>query len=117
MNGIEKAFRDSGQHPGHKCPVCGGHTEQDVIINVPLRLLVVCGVPIRAPKHLLDRLQLLYDNYARPVNRQILDASPTKVRKYLHRLRMLVFHTRLVIRDVGTDQVEMKVAQLPQKRS
>ena len=114
---VERHIRDSGQHPGHSCPVCGGAYDQDIIINVPLRLLVVCGVPIRAPKHLLDRLQLLYDHYARPVNRQILDASPVKVRKYLHRLRMLVLHTRLVIRDVGADQVEMKVAQLPQKRS
>ena len=71
MNGIERAIRESGQHPGHKCPVCGGALSKDVIVAE--ELVIVDGVAVHVPPYLMQTLHKLYDNFARPVNRQILN--------------------------------------------
>lgn len=108
MNGVERAIRDSGQSPGHKCPCCGGPLAKDVLVSE--ELVIVDGVAIHVSPYLMATLHKLWDNFARPVNRQILGSSPELVRMHLHRLRQLFFHTRLVIRDVDRSAVELKLS-------
>ena len=73
--------------------------------------MIVDGVAIHVPPYLMKTLHKLYDNYARPVSRAVLDVSPDLLRIHLHRLRQLFFHTRLVIRDVDRAQVELNLSE------
>lgn len=91
----------------HACPVCGSELDREVIVTE--ELVIVDGVAVHVPPYLMKTLHKLYDNFARPVNRAVLDVSPDILRMHLHRLRQLFFHTRLVIRDVDRSAVELKL--------
>lgn len=105
--GVEQHIAYSGQL--HTCPVCKGPLDKEVIISE--ELVIVDGVAIHVPPYLMKTLHKLYDNFARPVNRAVLDVSPDLLRMHLHRLRQLFFHTRLVIRDVNRTTVELKLSE------
>lgn len=73
--------------------------------------MVVDGVAIHVPPYLMKTLHKLYDNWARPVNKAVLNVSPDLLRVHLHNLRKLLFHTRLTIRDIDRENIELRLSQ------
>lgn len=102
---LEKHIRESGQHPGHKCPVCGNPLEKEVIVTE--ELVIVDGVAVALPPRLMKLFRRIYDNLGRPVNRAVLGSSPKTVKAYLSELRRHLLHTRLAVH--GTQEISLKM--------